>query len=83
MLLPTFDELQSFPLKNHWNQAHFKNDQPIGLDWDGKRISTVSLAQVSPKEFYWNRHQRGKNVEGSHRRIIKTSNVAFLRTQVH
>ena len=69
---PTFDELQSFPLKNHWNQAHFKNDKPIVLELGcGKGEYTVSLAQEYPqKNFIGIDIKEGKNVEGSHRRII-------------
>lgn len=82
---PTFDELQSFPLKNHWNQTHFKNDQPIVLELGcGKGEYTVSLAQEYPQKNFIGIDIKGARMwKGATDALSQNlSNVAFLRTRI-
>lgn len=82
---PTFNELQSFPLKSHWNQAHFKNDQPVVLELGcGKGEYTVRLAQEYPQKNFIGIDIKGARMwKGATDALSQNlSNVAFLRTRI-
>ncbi len=80
-------ELQKevFPLKGHWNEEFFHNNNPIVLELGcGKGEYTVGLAEAHPERNYI-----GIDIKGSRMwtgackaRDRKLVNVAFLRTDI-
>lgn len=76
---------EGFPLRGHWRQDYFKNDNPIVLELGcGKGEYTVGLAQRYP-----DRNFIGVDIKGARLwtgacqiRDNKISNAAFLRTSI-
>lgn len=99
--LPKFAEMQTFnnvlqvpfhqiqhsdhPIKGHWNNNFFKNDNPIILELGcGKGEYTIGLAQIDTKFNYL-----GVDIKGSrmwtgakHALENRLHNVGFLRTNI-
>ena len=84
---PEFDEVfrRDHPLKGHWHDSFFRNDNPIVLELGcGKGEYTVALAERDPSRNYI-----GIDIKGARMwRGAKTAtergmrNVGFLRTRI-
>ena len=84
---PEFDEVfrRDHPLKGHWHDSFFRNDNPIVLELGcGKGEYTVALAERAPSRNYI-----GIDIKGARMwRGAKTAtergmrNVGFLRTRI-
>ncbi len=87
MVQPEFEDIfhKDHPLKGHWAQQHFKNDNPLVLELGcGRGEYTVDLARANP-----NKNFIGVDIKGARMwRGAKTatdesiSNAAFLRTRI-
>lgn len=87
VLQPSREELicEKFPLKGKWNEAYFKNENPIVLELGcGKGEYSIGLAKKFP-----NKNFIGIDIKGARFwRGAKTAmeenipNVAFLRSQI-
>lgn len=87
MIQPEFDEIfgKDHPLKGHWRQDFFGNDNPVVLELGcGRGEYTVGLAEANPAVNYI-----GVDIKGARMwRGAKTAtvsnmpNVAFLRTRI-
>lgn len=79
-----FDE-QDSPLKGHWGDQFFKNDQPIVLELGcGKGEYSVGLAELYPEKNFIGVDIKGSRMwtgaKDSHLKGLQ--NVAFLRTHI-
>ena len=87
MIQPDFEEIfhRDHPLKGHWHESFFHNDNPIVLELGcGKGEYTIALAQRDPDRNYI-----GVDIKGARMwRGAKTAtekqmhNVAFVRTRI-
>lgn len=76
---------QVVDLKNQWNKAHFKNDNPLVLELAcGRGEYSIALGQMYP-----NKNFIGVDVKGARlwkgaiqANELNLSNVAFLRTRI-
>ena len=72
-------------IKGKWNEAHFKNSNPITVELAcGRGEYTVGLAKIFPNRNYIGVDIKGERIwKGSTWAVEeKLSNVAFLRTQI-
>lgn len=86
VLQPTREEaLQGFHLKGRWNEAFFKNSNPIVLELGcGKGEYSVGLAKAFPDKNFIGIDIKGARFwfGAKEAHTLGMSNVAFLRTQV-
>lgn len=87
VLQPTRDELvnQPFSLKGQWNQAFFRNNNPLILELGcGKGEYSVSLAKKFPNKNFIGIDIKGARFWRGAKTAIEEglTNVAFLRTQI-
>lgn len=87
VIQPSRDELvnQPFPLKGQWNQAFFKNNNPLILELGcGKGEYSVSLAKKFPNKNFIGIDIKGARFWRGAKTAVEEglTNVAFLRTQI-
>lgn len=79
------EETGVFPLKGHWHELFFKNDNPIVLELGcGKGEYTVGLARQFPDRNYIGVDIKGARMWTGATQSLRESlsNVAFLRTRI-
>ena len=87
VIQPTFDEAfdTDYFLKGHWNEAVFKNDNPIVLELGcGKGEYTLGLAQRFPDKNFIGIDIKGARIWRGAKRVeeLGLNNAAFLRTKI-
>ena len=84
---PSREELLAgqFPLKGQWNQAYFKNDQPIVLELGcGKGEYTLGLSERFPEKNFIGIDIKGARIWRGAKTALQENrnNVAFVRMQI-
>jgi len=84
---PSREELLAgqFPLKGQWNQAYFKNDQPIVLELGcGKGEYTLGLSERFPEKNFIGIDIKGARIWRGAKTALEENrnNVAFVRMQI-
>ena len=84
---PNRDELVNgtFPLKGHWNQTFFNNENPIVLELGcGKGEYSIGLAKKYPNKNFIGIDIKGARFWRGAKTALEEgiSNVSFLRTQI-
>lgn len=86
VIQPTREEaLQNYPLKGHWREKIFKNDNPIVLELGcGKGEYSVGLAKAFPEKNFIGIDIKGARFWFGAKEATQKNmkNVCFLRTQI-
>lgn len=87
VLQPSREELicEKFPLKGKWNEAYFKNENPIVLELGcGKGEYSIGLAKKFPNKNFIGIDIKGARFWRGAKTAVEENipNVAFLRSQI-
>ena len=87
MVQPEFDDIfhKDHPLKGHWREEFFHNDNPIILELGcGKGEYTIALAERNPEANYIGIDIKGARMWRGAKTATENnmSNVAFIRTRI-
>lgn len=87
MIQPDFDDIfhKDHPLKGHWGEEFFHNDNPIILELGcGKGEYTIALAERNPNANYIGIDIKGARMWRGAKTATeqKMPNVAFIRTRI-
>lgn len=78
-------EAEGFPLKGHWHEEFFHNDNPITIELGcGKGEYTVGLAKRFPQRNFIGIDIKGARIFTGAKEVVESGlpNAAFLRTDI-